>query len=363
MRAALLEAFGAPLVVREVEIDDPRGREVLVRVRGSGLCHSDRFASAQASGWPLPMLLGHEVAGEVVATGPLVDALGPGDRVVACEVRHCGRCVDCARGRPWRCRSVEETVRAPGEPPRVRLGDAPVTAFSNLGGFAEYVLVHERCLAPIPDGVPFELAAVLGCGVATGAGAAINTAGVRVGDTVAVLGCGGVGLSAVWGASFAGARRVIAVDVVPAKLELARAFGATHVLDAREGDVAERVRALTDGLGVDMSFEAAGRPETIRQAIDAARPTGTAYLIGIQHPETVLELRPFADLLIAKKSVHAVYMGSATPAHDLPLYAEAHLQGRFPLDRLVSRTISLDEAGGALADMDRGELARSVIVL
>lgn len=362
MRGALLTAFGAPLEMAELQIDDPRGREVLVRVRASGLCHSDHLAAGVDSGWPLPMLLGHEVAGEVVATGPLVQGLTGGDRVVACEVRHCGHCSDCRRGRPWRCRGLDETLRASDEPPRVSTPDGTsVSPFSHIGGFAEYVLLHEQSLVKIPDELPFELAAVLGCGVATGAGAAINTAGVRVGDTVAVFGCGGVGLSTVWGAAFAGARRVIAIDVVPSKLELAREFGATHVIDARDADPVEGVRDLTDGLGIDHAFEAAGRPETLRQAVAASRPTATTYLIGIQHPEQTFEVNAFHDLLMAKRSVHTVYMGSSTPALDLPLYAEAYLQGRFPLDKLVARTVGLDEASDALHDMALSELARTVV--
>lgn len=364
MRGALLTEFGGPLTVTDLRIDEPRGREVLVRVRASGLCHSDHLASSVESGWPLPMLLGHEVAGEVVATGPLVQGLEAGARVVACEVRHCGHCLDCRRGRPWRCRSLDETLRGPDEPPRVTTPEgAPVSVFSHIGGFAEYVLLHEQSLVRIPDELPYELAAVLGCGVATGAGAAINTAGVRVGDTVAVFGCGGVGLSAVWGAAFAGARRVIAVDIVPSKLELASQFGATHVIDSRGTDPVARIRELTDGLGVDHAFEVAGRLETMRQSIDAARATGTAFLIGIQNPASTIELNPFHDLLMAKKSVHAVYMGTSTPAVDLPLYAEAYLQGRFPLDRLVARTVTLDEASDALHDMATGELARTVMTL
>lgn len=361
MQAAVLEAVGTPLRLQELDIAAPVGSEVLVQVKASGLCHSDMFAAQHASGWPMPVLLGHEVAGVVVETGPLVRDLTPGDRVAACEVGHCGRCNDCVRGRIWRCHRPRQAVRAEGAPPRLsRDGDA-VVQFSEIGGFAEYVLLDESNLVTIPDGLPFELAASLGCGVVTGAGAAINTAGVRVGDSVAVIGCGGVGLSAIWGSALAGARTVIAIDVVPGKLELARTFGATHCINALEHDAVERLLELTDGVGVDYAFEAAGLKATALQAIDMARKTGTALLIGIQDPESVLELRPFADLLIAQKSLQSVFMGSTNFKHDIPLYAEMYLQGRFPLEKLVSKTIQLQEINEGLAQMESGELARIVV--
>lgn len=361
MLAAVLESVGKPLELQEIDIASPIGREVLVQVKASGLCHSDLFATQHSSGWPLPMLLGHEVAGVVVEVGELAQEFEPGDRVVACEVGHCGQCNDCIRGLVWRCQQQHVAVRSADSAPRLSRAGKPVVQFSEIGGFAEYVLLDESNLVKIPDTLPFELSAILGCGVVTGAGAAINTAGVRVGDTAAVVGCGGVGLSTIWGANLAGARKVIAVDVLASKLELARSFGATHTIDASQEDVGARVRELTDGVGVDYAFEAAGHKATALQAIEMTRKTGNTLLIGIQDPETVLELRPFADLLIAQKSLHSVFMGSTNFKYDIPLFAELYTQGRFPLEQLVSMTIPLEKINDGLANLESGGHARIVV--
>lgn len=362
MQAALLDSADSPLNLREVDIDSPKGREILVKVRGSGLCHSDLFVWQNKSTFPIPRLLGHEVAGEVVELGSDVRNIERGDHVVACEVRHCGRCVDCARGRTWRCRHPEDTLRGADEAPRVSVDGTPVIPHSEIGGFAEYVLVHENQVGRVPKQLPWELASVLGCGVATGAGTSIHAAGVRVGDTVAVLGCGGVGLSAVWGAAFAGATRVIAVDVLDEKLELAKVFGATDVVNSANEDPIEAVRRLTDGVGVDYAIEAAGLKSTTLQAIDMTRPTGTAFLIGIQSPDNRLEFSPLFDLLLAKKSIRSVYMGSTNVARDFPFFAEMYRQGRFPLDRLVSKIIELADVEETFKAMESGHGARNVIL-
>lgn len=361
MRAAVLRRAGAPLEFLDVEIDAPRGREVLVEVRASGICHSDVGAAGILPDIMMPVILGHEVSGVVLAVGPQVQSLSIGDHVVACEIRHCGNCADCVSGRSYRCTRVDLTERGAEEPSRVSWGGEPVTQFSHLGGFAEQILVHENNLVAVPDELPFDVAAILGCGVVTGAGAAINTAQVRVGDTVAVIGCGGVGLSVIQGASLAGARRIIAIDIAAEKLELASRFGATDFVDARDGDAVAKVRAITDGVGVDHAFEVAGHTATARQAIEMSRATGSAYLIGVPDPSEVLELHVFDELMMPKKSVRMVYMGSSNFRYDIPLFAELYLQGRFNLDDLVAERIDLSEISRGFDNIHDGRVARTVI--
>lgn len=365
MKAALLNAPGQPLELCEVELADPIGREVLVEVRASGICHSDVTAARHVTQQGMPLLLGHEVAGVVLAVGPEAQGLSVGNHVVACEIRHCGHCDDCLRGRSYMCTRVDETERMPEQGPRASLGRgsgaAAVHQFSHIAGFAERILLHENNLVVIPDDVPFEVAAVMGCGVVTGAGASINAAQVRVGDTVAVIGCGGVGLSAIAGAAIAGARTVIAVDVVPEKLELAREFGATHTVNAAEADPVAAVREITGGIGVMHALECVGAKQTAYQALEMTREVGAAYLIGIQAPETVFELNPFFDLLMPKKSLRMVYMGSSTFRVDIPLYLDFWRQGRFPLDRLVGRRIPLGEINEAFERIGSDGVARTVI--
>ncbi|HEV7948912.1 MAG TPA: Zn-dependent alcohol dehydrogenase, partial [Glaciihabitans sp.] len=312
-------------------------------------------------GFPMPSVLGHEIAGVVEAIGPDVSEFAVGDHVVGCLVSHCGHCDKCQSGRSFMCRNASETQRGADQPPRLTRDGAPVTQFSELGGFAEYSLAHENNLVAVSPQIPFDKAALLGCGVVTGAGAVINTAAVRVGDTVAVIGCGGVGLSAIQGAAIAGARRIIAIDLQPAKLELALKFGATDTVNPADGDVVEQVKALTGGDGVNHSFEVIGLKITAMQALQVLAKGGGAYLIGMQKPGTILEIDPFGELLMEQKSIRGVYMGSTNFKLDIPLYADLYLQGRFNLDDLVSQTITLDEINEGYDDLRKGEVARSVI--
>lgn len=360
-RAAVLEEISKPLVIRDIDVATPEGREVLIEVKASGICHSDMFAAEHASGWPMPVVLGHEVAGIVKEIGPNVTSLRVGDHVVACEIESCGHCDDCVRGRPYQCQFPHEIMRGSHQPPRLSLAGKPVMQFSGIGGFMEHVLLHENACVTIDSRLSFDKAAVLGCSVVTGAGAAINAADVRVGDTVAVLGCGGVGLNAIQGALLAGARRVIAIDILARKLDLAARFGATDVINAAETDAVAAVMETTRGLGVDYAFECAGQMASTEQAIAMTRPTGTTFLIGIQKPENVLALRPFADLLIAKKSVKSVFMGSSNFKYDIPLFIDLYQQGRFNLDDLVSATIPLDQIHSGFDALHAGEVARTVI--
>lgn len=360
MKAAVVEAVGGGFQVASVELDSPIEREVVVEVKASGLCHSDLGIAEAPSPFAMPVLLGHEVAGVVVEVGREVRGLKPGDHVVACGIAACERCRECRAGRPYRCERPADTEREPGSRPRVTQDGTPLTQFMGIGGFAERVLVHENLLVPLDASIPFDRAALLGCAVVTGAGAAINTARISPADTVAVIGCGGVGLNVIQGAVLAGAERVIAVDLQPAKLQLATAFGATDVVDARGVDAVEAVRDLTAG-GVTCSFEVIGLPHTAKQALDMLRVGGTAYLIGVQSPETILPFDLFSELIFPQKAIRGVSMGSTRAQLDIPRYADLYLQGRFKLDELVSQHISIHEINEGYEALRKGAVARSVV--
>jgi S-(hydroxymethyl)glutathione dehydrogenase/alcohol dehydrogenase len=360
MKAAVLHAFDGTFDVEDVELAAPIRHEVVVDVKASGLCHSDLHMAQNNFGAPLPQVLGHEVAGIVAEVGPDVTEFAVGDRVVGSLIQVCGHCAACRAGRPYQCRHPEETLRGPGEPPRITAGGQPVVQMFGMGGFAERALIHENQLAKLPDDVPWPQAAILGCGVITGAGAAINTAGVKPGDTVAVVGLGGVGLNVINGARLAGAERIIGVDRQTAKFPLATKFGATDTVDSGACDAAAAIREMTDG-GVDVAFEVIGLAETTKIAVQATRTGGGIYLIGIWKPGTKLELDPLGDLLMQQKRVQGVMMGSTDIRHDIPMYARLYLAGRFDLDDLISREISLAGINDAYAELEKGEIARSVI--
>lgn len=362
MKAAVLDSVGSPLVVRDVDIAEPIGLEVLLEVKASGLCHSDLHMMNNPKGFPLAAVLGHEASGVVTAVGPDVTQFAVGDHVVGCLVSHCGRCERCMSGRPYQCRNAAETARAPEQGARLSVEGAPVIQFWSLGAFAEQMLVHENNIVKVDPSIPFEKAALLGCGVVTGAGAVINTAQTQPGDTVAVIGCGGVGLSAVQGAALAGARRVIAIDLVPAKLELAKRFGATDTVNPADGDVIEQVKALTGGRGVDKSFEVIGLSQTAAQAIRMLDTGGSAYLIGLHKPGALLEIDVMSDLLVPQRSVQGVYMGSSNFKQDIPMFADYYLQGRLNLDDLISQTISIEQINEGYEELKAGGVARSVVV-
>ncbi|MCU1482996.1 MAG: alcohol dehydrogenase [Subtercola sp.] len=362
MKAAVIEQIGQPFVVRDdYELDSPIGREILVDVKASGLCHSDIYVATKELGMPLPLVLGHEVSGVVTEIGPDVTEFRVGDHVVACLAGFCGHCDRCLDGKPNLCRNYPiGTQRKPGEKPRVSLGGQALYQFSEIAGFAEQVLLHENNAVVVPDAVPFPQAALLGCGVTTGAGAAINSAGVRVGDNVAVIGCGGVGLNTLQGAALAGARTIIAIDLQPSKLELAKKFGATHTINPAEVDPVEAVKEITGG-GADHAFEViGGLKKTLEQAIAMLATGGTAYFIGAQPPEATLEIHP-DFFLTNKRGLRGVYMGGTNFKRDIPMYAQLYLQGRFNLDDLLSNEISIDEVNEAYKELEKGGIARSVI--
>ncbi|MFV0374727.1 zinc-binding dehydrogenase [Microbacterium sp.] len=338
---------------------EPRGREVLVEVKAAGLCHSDMNVATIDRGRTLPLIAGHEMAGVVRAVGAEVRNLRVGDHVVGTEVRLCGECEECVAGAPFRCLAPESLERGADEPPRFTRGGDRVATLG-ISAFAEVSIAHENQLVRIPREVPFPQASIISCAVSTGVGAVLNAARVRPGETVAVIGLGGVGLNIVQGARLAGAERIIGVDVSADKLDFARRFGATDVVDAQSEDVVERVRELS-GRGVHHAFECSGARAPLDQALLLPRKGGTTYLIGIPRDPRPLEIQPLPTLIGAQRSVTGVYMGSTDPRRDIPLLCEFYLQGRLNLDDLVAREIDICQINEAYADQAAGALARTVI--
>jgi S-(hydroxymethyl)glutathione dehydrogenase/alcohol dehydrogenase len=361
MRAAVVNAIGAGFDIEDIEIDVPLGREVLVEVKAVGLCHSDLHFAEHDFGNPLPAVLGHELAGVVAAVGPEVSEVLIGQRVVGSLVRWCGTCENCTNDLSYRCTQRHTLVRAAGDAPRLRRADGTaVTAAMGTAAFAEYALIHENQLVVVPEALPFAQAALLGCSTITGAGAVLNTATVSPGDSVAVIGCGGVGLNVLSGALLAQAGTIIAIDTQPAKLELAREFGATHVVDASQGDPVQAVRDITGG-GAKHVFEVVGIEATTLQAVRMTATGGTAYLVGLHRPGSTTTLDMMADVLAPQRTIVGVYMGSADIRVDIPRYAELYLDGELNLDSLISRQIKLSEINDGFDEMRRGSAARSVI--
>lgn len=360
MRAAVVNAPGSGFNVENVDLADPLPHEIVVQVRASGLCHSDLSIAEHGLGFRMPALLGHEVAGDIIEIGADVTSVKVGDRVVVCMVAGCGICRECRAARPYRCQRTTSLEREPSDAPRISRGGEALTQFMGVGGFAQHVLVHENLAIPLPEEVSYDVACLLGCGVVTGAGAAINTAGIRPGDTVAVIGCGGVGLNTIQGALLAGASRVIAVDLQPGKLELAKKFGATDVVDAGQCDAVEAVKELTGG-GVDFSFEVIGLQPTAEQAVRMLSVGGTALLIGVQKPGSRLDLDLFGEIVLPQRRIVGVAMGSTNPHRDIPMFADLYLQGRFNLADLVSERITLDEIDRGYELLAGGAVARAVV--
>ena len=359
MRAAVLRAINEPLEIEDIEIAKPGPHEVLIRTAAAGICHSDLHFHNGSYLYPMPAVLGHESAGIIEEVGSEVKYVEKGDHVITCLSVFCGHCAYCLSGRPSLCTKVE-TRRAPDQPPRLHKGDEVVNQFLDLSSFAEQMLVHEHAMVKIRKDMPLDKAALIGCGVTTGMGAVFNTARIEVGSTVAVIGCGGVGLSAVQGAQIAGAGRIIAIDTLEPKLELARKFGATDVVNASETDPVEVVRELTGG-GVDYAFEAIGLKISAEQSFQMLKNGGTATVIGMIPIGTKIELNG-TDFLFEKK-IQGSNMGSNRFRTDMPNYVDFYLSGRLNLDDLVSQHIKLEEINRGFEQLERGEVARSVIQL
>jgi S-(hydroxymethyl)mycothiol dehydrogenase len=348
---------GEPVQLTEVLVPEPGPGEALVRVQACGVCHTDLHYREGGIGDDFPYLLGHEAAGVVDAIGPHVTGLEAGDFVILNWRAVCGQCRACLRGRPWYCFATHNALQ------KMTLTDG--TALSpalGIGAFAEYTLVASGQCTKVDPAIKPEVAGLLGCGVMAGLGAALNTGQVSRGDSVAVIGCGGVGDGAVLGARLAGARKIIAVDVDARKLEWAREFGATDVINSRETDPVEAIRELTEGNGADVVIEAIGRPETYKQAFYARDLAGAVVLVGVPTPDMRLEL-PLLDVFGRGGSLKSSWYGDCLPSRDFPMLVDLHLQGRLPLEKFVSETIALNEVEAAFAKMQRGEVLRSVVVL
>jgi S-(hydroxymethyl)glutathione dehydrogenase/alcohol dehydrogenase len=358
MRAAVVEAFNEPLVIRDLAISAPGANEVLVRTAAVGICHSDLHYLNGMRKFPLPGVLGHEVSGIVEAVGEGVKDLQRGDHVVGALSVFCGSCRQCLGGRFALCADTD-VKQPPGKAKRLSSGAHTVSQVFNLSGFAEQMLVHRNALVKIRDDMPLDRAALLGCAVITGTGAVFRSARVSPGSTVAVVGCGGVGLATINGAKIAGAARIIAIDTLPSKLELASRFGATHSILASEGDVVAKVQELTQG-GVEFAFECIGIPATVEQCFRMLQPGGTATVVGLFAPGLKASIEG-AEFFLEKK-LQGCALGSARIREDIPRLVELYMQGRLNLDDLVSRRIKLEEINEGFAAMTRGEVARSVIV-
>jgi len=360
MKAAVMRAWKAPLTIEEIDIDEPGPREVLVRTVAVGVCHSDLHVLEGSLPMPPPAVLGHEPAGIVEAVGPGVLHVKPGDAVIGCLSAFCGSCFYCLSGQPNLC-GGEATARPLDAKPRLSKGGERLHQFAHLSAFAEYMLVHENALVKIRPDMPLDRAALIGCGVTTGLGAALNTARVRPGDTAVVIGCGGVGLAAVQGCRIAGASRIVAVDTVPWKLDLARELGATHAVDASQGDPAAQVLARLGG-AADFSFECIGTKATSAQALAAVRKGGTCVLVGVVPFGTNLEL-PGLDIVLQGKTVMGSMMGSNRFRIDMPRYVDFYLDGRLKLDEMISARLPLEQIHVAFEKMKAGEAARSVVTM
>lgn len=358
MKALVLDEIGSTYRLADVEIDTPIGREVLVDVKASGLCHSDLTASS-LGGWPLPAILGHEISGVVAAVGPDAAGFAVGDHVVASLQSHCGSCAACLREDINMCENPGFVARAEGEPPRLSLDGSPVTAVAQLGGFAEQVLLHENNLVRIDQPIPHELASILGCGVLAGAGAVLTAAQVPAGATVAVYGCGGLGLTAIQAAVLVGASQIIAVDVADEKLEYARRFGATDVVNSMAGDPVAAIRELTGG-GADHVFDFVGRPEVTKQAYDSVGRAGELGVVGINRPGSTLEIEIGPEFIWNQVRIRPIFNGSTNFKRDIPRFVELYNDGRFKLDELVSRTVSLEDVNDAYAEMAQ-HIGRTVV--
>jgi len=350
-------AKGARASVETITIPDPGPGEAVVRVQACGVCHTDLHYREGAISDDFPFLLGHEAAGVVDVVGDGVTDLRPGDYVVLNWRAVCGQCRACARGRPWYCFNTHNAAQ-----PMTLADGRPLSPALGIGAFAEKTLVHAGQCTRVDPRVPPQVAGLLGCGVMAGLGAAINTGGVGRDDTVAVIGCGGVGDAAIAGARMVGARAIIAVDVDDRKLEWATEFGATHTVNSRDHDPVEAIRELTGGVGADVVIDAVGRPETYQQAFYARDLAGTVVLVGVPDPVMRLDL-PLLDVFGRGGSLKSSWYGDCLPSRDFPTLVSLHLQGRLPLDRFVTGTIGLGDVEEAFAQMQRGDVLRSVVVL
>ncbi len=363
VKAAVMYEVGAPLKVEELDLLDPGPGEVLVRMAAAGVCHSDWSVLQGKIPIPVPAVLGHEGAGVVAKTGPGVTSVQPGDKVIISWRAHCGRCFYCVRGRPILC---EQATRARFQgtlldgTTRFKKDGRAVHHMAMASTFAEYTVIPETGAVKVRPDAPLEKVAVVGCAVITGVGAVTTTADVEVGATVAVFGCGGVGLSAVQGAVLCGASKIIAVDVLDSKLKLAGELGATHLVNAGREDPVTRIRELTGGEGADYAFEVIGNPEVMARAFEATRRGGTLVVVGVADRQARLAISPF-DLVLQEKRVLGSLYGSLRPSVDIPRLVDLCLEGRIKLEPLITREVALSEINDAFERLVRGEAVRSIV--
>jgi S-(hydroxymethyl)glutathione dehydrogenase/alcohol dehydrogenase len=356
MKAAVFYAGGRPVAVEQVEVRDPGPGEVRVAIKAAGLCHSDLSVIDGTIPYPTPVVLGHEGAGIVAAVGVGVRSVKEGDPVIISTLAHCGRCSKCDAGHPTECKNAP----SPKDARPFTVGGAPAFQFANASVFAEYTVVREQGAIPIDARVPFDRAALIGCGVMTGFGAVVNRAKVETGATMAVFGVGGIGLNCVQGGVMAGAAKIIAVDVMAQKLEWAQRFGATHAVDSSKGDAVAAVKDLTGG-GADYTFECVGNVAVIRQAFDALGPGGTMTIVGVPKVGTSWDF--VIHSLYQNKSILGCRYGAARPQRDFPMLADLYLSGRLKIDELITRHYTLDDFDRALDDLRAGHLARGVFAM
>ncbi|MFL6139842.1 MAG: S-(hydroxymethyl)mycothiol dehydrogenase [Frankiaceae bacterium] len=357
VRGVVSREKGAPVEVTTVHVPDPGPGEAIVRVQTCGVCHTDLHYREGGINDSYPFLLGHEAAGVVEEIGDGVTDVVPGDFVILNWRAVCGQCRACRRGRPWYCFATHNAAQ-----PMTLADGTPLSPALGIGAFADRTLVHAGQCTKVDPRADAAAAGLLGCGVMAGLGAAVNTGGVTRGDTVAVIGCGGVGDAAIMGARLAGAAKVIGVDIDPRKLERATRCGATDVVDASGADPVEAIRELTGGFGADVVIDAVGRPETWKQAFYARDLAGTVVLVGVPTPDMRIEM-PLLDLFGRGGSLKSSWYGDCLPSRDFPLLVDLYLQGRLDLDAFVSERIGLDDVEAAFERMHHGDVLRSVVVL
>jgi S-(hydroxymethyl)mycothiol dehydrogenase len=358
VRGVVALSKGAPVTVETVLVPHPGPGEALVAVQACGVCRTDLHYRQGGINDEFPFLLGHEAAGVVEAVGDGVDTVAPGDFVILNWRAVCGRCRACRRGKPWYCFDTHNAAQS------MTLTDGTaLTPALGIGAFVEKTLVHSGQCTKVNPAIAPEIAGLLGCGVMAGLGAAINTGGITRGDSVAVIGCGGVGNAAIAGATLAGATTIIGIDVDPGKLQWATNFGATHTVNARESDAVETVRSYTGGFGADVVIDAVGRPETWRQAFFARDLAGTVVLVGVPTPDLMVPEIPLLEIFGRGGSLKSSWYGDCLPERDFPMLVDLHLQGRLPLEKFVSETITVDDVETAFEKMERGEVLRSVMLL
>ncbi len=360
MKAAVFNGPQQPLTIEEINIDKPMAHEIVVKTKVSGVCHSDLHFVDGLYPARAPSILGHETSGIVEDVGESVTYVKPGDHVIACLSVFCGFCDNCMIGKPHLCQNRAATSRGRNDAPKyTNTRGEPVNQMFSISSFAEKMLLHENAVVKIREDFPFDRGALIGCGVMTGVGAALNTAKVEPGSTVAVFGCGGVGLAAIQGARIGGARMIIAVDTIESKLATARELGATHVVDASSGDPVAKIIEMTGG-GADYTFEAIGNAKVAEQCFDALCAGGTATVIGMIPVGQKVELT--GSTFLREKKIQGSSMGSNRFRVDMPKYIDFNLQGRLKLDEMISRRLKLEDVNEAFRLMKAGEVARSVLM-